>query len=133
MTMAENLRTRMEAKLIRYKVEVLKCEGQGKWRGKTYPHILPWENRHYNLFEGIRDSAIQYFERNNIAWHQQRHYLLSSQILCINLFFPLRQHLDVIQSFLSCCFSNVERVINIDFEYVGPFQKNYFNEGGGRV
>jgi len=58
--------------------------------------------------------------------------LLSSQILCVNLFFPLRQYLDVIQSFLSSHFSNVERVIDIDFEYVGPCEKDYFNEGGGR-
>jgi len=122
----------MKAKLFRYKGEVLKCEGQGKWRGKPYPHILPSEKWQYNLFEGIRDAAIQYFERNYIAWHQQRHNLLSSQILCVNLFFPLRQHLDVIQSFLSSYFSNVERVVDIDFEYIGSREKDYVNESGGR-
>lgn len=130
--MIGNFKSQMEAKLIRYKDKVLKCEGEGKWRGKPYPHILPSEKWQYNLFEAIRDSAIQCFERNYIAWHQQRHNLLSSQILCVNLFFPLRQHLDVIQSFLSSHFSNVERIIDIDFEYVGPCEKDYFNEGGGR-
>ena len=132
MMMTENFRSQMEAKLICYKRNVLKCESQGKWRGKPYPHILPSGKWQYNLFEGIRDSVIQYFERNYIAWHQQKHNLLSSQILCVNLFFPLRQHLDVIQSFLSSHFSDVERVIDIDFEYIGPYEKNYFNEDGGR-
>jgi len=41
--MTENFRSQMEAKILRYKSEVLKCEGQGKWRGKPYPHILPSE------------------------------------------------------------------------------------------
>jgi len=72
--MTGNFRPQMEAKLVRYKGEVLKCEGWGKWRGKPYPHILPSEKWQYNLFEGIRDLAIQYFERNYITWHQQKHH-----------------------------------------------------------
>ena len=35
--MTEDFRSRMEAKLICCKRNVLKCEGQGKWRGKSYP------------------------------------------------------------------------------------------------
>ena len=41
MVMTENFRSQMEAKLICYKRNVLKCEGQGRWRDKSYPHILP--------------------------------------------------------------------------------------------
>lgn len=130
--MTENFRSQMEAKLICYKRNVLKCEGQGRWRGKPYPHILPSGKWQYNLFEGIRDSAIQYFERNYIAWHQQRHNLLSSQILGINLFFPLREYLEAIQTFLIPHFSGIDRVIDVDFEYTGPSGKDYFGEGGGR-
>lgn len=58
--------------------------------------------------------------------------MLSSQILCVNLFFPLREHLNVIQSFLTPHFREIERVTEIDFEYTGPKDKNYFHESGGR-
>ncbi len=130
--MVENFRSQMKAKVIRYKEEVLRCEAQGTWRGKPYRHILPSEKWQYNLFEEIRDSIAQYFQERNIAWHQERHNLLSSQILCVNLFFPLREHLNVVQSFLTPHFGEIERVIEIDFEYTGPCGKDYFKEGGGR-
>lgn len=130
--MTENFRSQIQARLIRYKRKVLKCEAEGAWRGKPYPHILPLKKWQYNLFEGIRDSVVEYFKARNIAWHNQRHNLLSSQILCVNLFFPLREHLGVIQSFLTPHFSKIGRVIDIDFEYSGPPRRNYFNEEGRR-
>ncbi|MFC1937912.1 hypothetical protein ACFLWY_05095 [Chloroflexota bacterium] len=129
---AENFRSQMEAKQNAYKRDVLKLEACGKWRGKCYHHILPEEKWQYNLFEGSREQVINYFAENHIAWHQQKHNLLSSQVLCINLFFPLRRYLDVLKPLLSAHFDDVKRILDIDFEYTGPCQKDYFHEGGVR-
>ncbi len=131
--MSGDFRSVMEARMVQYKNEVLKEQGEGKWRGGCYPHILPEEKWQLNLFEGIRNLAVEEFEKNEIAWHQQKHNLLSGQVLCANLFFPLREHLDVLKPFLSRSFGNVETVIWLDLEYVGPHNEDhYFGEKGGR-
>lgn len=125
-----NFREQVEKHQIKYKKEVLRVEQIGRWRGRPYPHILPERLWTLNLWEGIREEAQRYFNNNDIAWHIQKHNLLSSQIMCVNIFFPLKQHLDILKVWLSHHFNELEKVVNLDFEYIGP--KNYFNEPGGR-
>jgi len=41
----------------------------------------------YNLYEPIREGAIQYFKDNNIGWwggSKPSGHILSSQIACVN-------------------------------------------------
>lgn len=116
----------------RYKKDVLSIKDKGKWRGKLYDHILPEEVWEINLWDGIREAAQLYFQTKKIAWHKDKHNMLSSQIMCLNIFFPLKQHLDVLKTWLSSEFSDVGNVVDLDFEYIGPNNKNYFNEEGGR-
>ena len=126
----QNFREQMEKYQIKYKKEVLGVEEMGLWRGRQYPHILPERVWNLNLWENIRGEAQCYFNDNEIAWHMQKHNLLSSQVMCVNIFFPLKQHRGILEVWLSHYFSELERVTKLDFEYVGP--KNYFNELGGR-
>lgn len=123
---------RMREQQARYKTVTLGITAQGKWRGKEYPHILPEDKWDLNLWDGIRKEAQFYFNDNNIGWHKDKHNLLSSQIMCANIFFPLKQHLDVLKPWLSNHFHDVGNVVDLDFEYIGPKGKNYFNENGGR-
>ena len=116
----------------RYKEDVLGIKDKGKWRDKPYAHILPEEVWEVNLWDGIREAAQLYFQTDKIAWHKDKHNMLSSQIMCLNILFPLKQHLDVLKMWLSSKFSDVENVVDLDFEYIGPNNKNYFNEEGGR-
>jgi hypothetical protein len=125
-----NFKEQMERHQIEYKTKALGIEQMGLWRGRRYPHILPKCMWNLNLWEGIRKKAERYFADNEIAWHIQNHNLLSSQIMCVNTFFPLRQHLDILKVWLSHHLNEIEKVIKLDFEYIGP--KNYFNEPGGR-
>ena len=73
------------------------AEGGGCWWNRDeqkwdhYPHILKHENSVCNLFAPIRQMALDYFERHDIAWWQQdtdRYFptghLLSSQNHCLN-------------------------------------------------
>ena len=122
---------RMKESQARYKIKVLGIKEPGFSRGGTpYSHILPKEKWELNLWEGIRNEACSYFGANGIAWHDQRHNLLSSQAMCVNVFFPLRHHLEILGVFLSQYFNDILEVINLDFEYTGP--RNYFGERGGR-
>ena len=73
------------------------AKGEGCWwnrdeqRWDHSPHILKHENSVCNLYAPIRQMALNYFERHDIAWWQQdtdRYFptgnLLSSQNHCLN-------------------------------------------------
>lgn len=62
----------------------------GKQNGKVYQHILPIEEWPANLWPGIRKELLSYLIENQIQHHTGVHNLLSSWILCANLYFPLR-------------------------------------------
>lgn len=131
----EDFYKRMKVYQIKYKEDVLGIKDMGKWRGRPYSHILPEEEWDLNLWDGIREQAKRYFKEQEITWHRQKHNLLSSQIMCLNLFFPLKLkgQLDMLKPWLSNEFPDVEKVTDLDFEYIGPDNKDYFYEKeGGR-
>lgn len=125
-----DFRARMETTAIRYKEKVLGVLKPGKWRDREYQHILPIEIWDLNLWKEIRDRVRIHFADEGIAWHDQRHNLLSSQILCVNVFFPLRNEQTLLAGFLAGCIPQLTRVGKMHFEYIGD--KNYLNEPGGR-
>ena len=130
----------MKANMVTYKTETLDITEKGKRTTREkgtgdriireYDHILPSKLWTQNLWSGISDVAVDYFSREKIKWHDQRDNLLSSQILCVNVFFPLRNYPSLLNSFLKRFYSSLANVTDIDFEYIGP--KNYFCEPGGR-
>jgi hypothetical protein len=135
----KDFRTHMEDWMCQYKVETLKIHEQGKWRGQRYNHILPQDLWFLNIWEGVCFEAVKYFGRLRIKWHDQKHNLLSSQIACINLLFPLREYPELLKPWLSSRLEDVETVTDLDFEYIGPDDaqdpsgyRNYLNEPGSR-
>jgi len=120
----------MKSAAITYKEEALGVRKPGRWRGKGYQHILPIEIWDFNLWNEIRDTARIQFAERDIAWHDQRHNLLSSQILCVNIFFPLRNEQELLANFLADRIPQLAGVGKTHFEYIG--EKNYLNEPGGR-
>ena len=42
----------------------------GIFKGKPRPYCLPVEQADQNLFEQVRQSAIEYFAELKIKWHQ---------------------------------------------------------------
>ena len=129
--MMRRFKDRMREQQIRYKTNSLKIKEMGKSaRGNEHPHLLPSAKWKYNLWEGIREEAPTYFRVESIAWHRQRHNLLSSQIMCVNLFYPLMKQLFVVKHWLKGEYPDIDKVIKLDFEYIGP--SNYFNEQGVR-
>jgi len=114
------LRNKMRDWMIQYKMDSLKVSEQGTYRGHRYLHLLPQHLWGLNLWEGICYKAVKYFAQSQISWHDQKHNLLSSQILCVNLFFPLREHPDILRLWLSSHLADVREITDLDFEYVGP-------------
>ena len=71
------------------------CRDKSKWY--HYPYVLRHEDSLLNLFSGIREDVIDYFERYDIAWWSQdsdRYFptgnLVSSQNHCLNHLFAIR-------------------------------------------
>lgn len=96
-----------------------------------------------NLWGGIRDDAITYFEKNDIEWHKDANgepkkgpegHLLSSNIACVNHLFYLRQRKNLVTLVLK----NIDRrIVNaniiddgyVEFEIMeGKNNKNPLNE-----
>jgi len=128
----QDFRERMEDKQSVYKTEVLGVAQMGWWGGNPHPHILPEDSWSLNLWDEISYAAVQHFAQSEIAWHNQKHNMLSSQVMSVNIFFPLMGHLDLFRPWLSRYYSDVKTVTDIDFEYVGPRDRNYFEERGIR-
>lgn len=134
-----DLRNKMRDWMVQYKMDTLKVSEQGTYRGHRHPHLLPQNSWVLNLWEGACYKAVRHFAQSQISWHDQKHNLLSSQILCVNLFFPLREHPDILRLWLSSHLADVREITDLDFEYVGPDDpqdpsgyRNYFNEPGNR-
>ncbi|MBW1801314.1 MAG: hypothetical protein JRJ85_11375 [Deltaproteobacteria bacterium] len=90
-----------------------------------------------NLWAGIRDDVIQYFERNHIAWwmgdnkNEPTGHLLSSQVACINHLYFLRQRKDAATAILQNISDKIEEAVKVDcgyveFEAIG--KENYLGE-----
>jgi len=83
---SNELRTHLEA----YKKRRLGVDASGRWRKKTYEHILPPSLRMLNILEPIRAEVSEYLaSRKSVQLHRDFAHLNSSQAMCFNLFFPL--------------------------------------------
>lgn len=123
-------RSKMESAALHHKEADLGVRMCGEWQGTEYRHILPPELWDLNLWEPIRADARIHFLEEGISWHDQRHNLLSSQVQCVNVFFPLRDAQEPLRRFLVNYLPGLGQVGRMHFECIGD--KNYLNEPGGR-
>ena len=97
-------------------------EWSNKSLGKYRSFIL--NDGKQNLYSGITDEAIKYFEKNNISWWtcksicdidetKPTRHILSSQISCINHLFPFRCDKEAVLSIAKTICSEVENVLEI--------------------
>ncbi|HUV73690.1 MAG TPA: hypothetical protein VMW79_05250 [Anaerolineae bacterium] len=102
---------------VRYKRRHWRDLPDGAWRHNPYPHILPKGNQEKAFFEPF---LIPYMQAHDIAFHAESLNLRSSQACCLNFLYYLRQNLEQASEVLRGWFSNLARVISIEFEYTGP-------------
>jgi hypothetical protein len=111
-------------------------------------HVLPPELAAENLYEGIRASALEYFERHGIAWWVSKWdarssalgglptgHLNSSQVACVNHLEPARVDAMVAAQVIQ----NIEPGLVpvpltdgfVEYEWIG--RSSYLSEKGARV
>jgi hypothetical protein len=110
----------------------------GLYRNRMYPFCLPLEYAHYNLFQGIREDALNTFDRYNIIWHSSAlpglpsNHLCSSQVFAVNLFFPFMDKPEILADILRPYFPDIHRMLPVEdkrfiaFEWIG--KTNYLHE-----
>jgi len=90
--------------LTKYKKINFPLMANGFWKinNKSYPHILPEENKYDNLLPIYKKKLIDYLDNNNIKLHSDFHHLNSSQAMCFNFFYPLilEKKLELVTDFL---------------------------------
>ena len=99
----------------------------GEYRGKPRPFVL--SDPRLNLWAGVREDAIEYFDRHSIPWHQggdrePTGHLLSSQVACVNHLYLLRQRKDLADAVVrELGFGLVEAALletgYVEFEVIG--------------
>jgi hypothetical protein len=63
---------------------------KGRQNDGCYDHIIPRTLWTLNLWEGIRNELLWYLCTEGIKAHTGTHNLLSSWILCTNIYFPIK-------------------------------------------
>ncbi|GMO36239.1 MAG: hypothetical protein Ta2F_12170 [Termitinemataceae bacterium] len=107
--------------------------------GHNYPFVL--QDPKLNLWEGIKNNALEYFETNNIPWWMSTPktptgHTLSSQVACVNHLYLLRNKQDLATAVLKNINNKIVSAVEIKepdtdagyvaFEIVG--EKNYLGE-----
>lgn len=104
--------------------------GQGMFASKPRDFVL--SEPALNLWAGIREDALGYFEANRISWWKGAQdrptgHLLSSQIACVNHLYPLRQRPDAATALLQGIDAEIVEAVRVDggfveFEFIGSAQ-----------
>jgi hypothetical protein len=109
----------------------------GVYRGHSYPHCLPRDCAHENLFSEIRAAILPYFARNEIKWHDGQggkpsNHLCDSQVCCANFLFPFASKPIALAELLHPVYPTIREMLPIEdghhvaFEWIG--QRNYLRE-----
>ena len=122
------------SRLIGLRDGIFKDPGSGPFFGKTREFVL--SDPALNLWEGIRQDAIEYFKNYKIQWWQGESdeptgHLLSSQIACVNHLYFLRQRPDLTTAVLRTIDLDITNTVIVDdgfveFEFIGS--KQYLKE-----
>jgi hypothetical protein len=110
----------------------------GLYRNRMYPFCLPLEHAHYNLFQDVREDAMDTFRRHSIIWHSSAlpglpsNHLCSSQVFAVNLLFPFIDKPEVLADALRPYFPDIHQMVPVEdkryiaFEWIG--KTNYLHE-----
>jgi len=132
--------------LGRYKQDVLRIKEKGSYRSNKYDHILPISKgddiyaidgiHQYNLLPVYRDELWQYIVQQSLKkerfLHTYSHHLNSSQMMCINFFYPFAVNDQIKKYLISVIQNDRSEIIQInnpenlkfEFEYESPKEKS---------
>jgi hypothetical protein len=118
---------RERRRLVGERERLFRDPGLGVFSGKPREFVLSEASA--NLWDGIRDDAIEYFRCNSISWwrgdgNEPTGHMLSSQVACVNHLYLLRQRPDLAKAVLQALDPEIveaEVVDNgyVEFEFIG--------------
>lgn len=89
-----------------------------------FEHIIPKSKWPEALWSGIRKDLLDYLKQKKIQHHTGTHNLLSSWVVCANLYFPVRQQngfLDLMLEFLKLKVSTeITGISGVELEFAFP-------------
>lgn len=107
-----------------WRIKNISTSKNGFQNKKEYNHIVPKEIWHETLWEGIRLELPDYLRDNKIQAHTGTHNLLSSWVVCANLYFPVRQFKslkNLMTEFLKQNISNqITEITCVELEFAFP-------------
>lgn len=128
----KNFKDRMRDNQIQWRRENLLNQEKGKQNAGYCDHVLPPNLWQQNLWPGINDdsenSLPAYLLKEKIKRHTGTHNLLSSWIVCANLYFPFREKYgrQLLLGFLRQVIS--DQIISVDkVELEHAFQKKHLS------
>jgi hypothetical protein len=93
----------------------------GMQNKKQYSHIIPKKEWSKTVWSPIRDDLLKYLKEQRIQHHTGTHNLLSSWVLCSNLYFICRTNSSfrqLLSDFLSKKLSiKIDTILNVELEY----------------
>ena len=96
----------------------------GFQNGNKYAHILPKEEWHNTIYYKFRNELLEYLNRENIQHHTGSHNLLSSWVLCSNLYFGIfinNNLKELFRQFLEYKLTiKIDEIKDIQLEFVLP-------------
>ena len=111
----------------------------GVYRKKLRSFCLPLENAYENLFSEIRLSALGYFVKVGIKWHDgvkcmTSNHLCDSQVNCVNFLYPFSDKPKALVELFKPFYPDIKKVLPMEdiqdhfiaFEWIG--ERNYLRE-----
>jgi len=109
---------------IKWRKDNISSPKPGKQNGDYYKHIIPKNIWHESIWEEIRTDLNEYLKENNIQMHTGTHNLLSSWVLCANLYFPIRTDSNLrllMTEFLKVKVSDqITEITDVELEFAFP-------------
>jgi hypothetical protein len=109
----------------------------GLYKKKPRQFCLPVESAVENLYPDIRETAVAFFKKHKIKWHDGQagcpsHHMCDSQVSCVNFLFSFGDQPEVLANLLKPVYPELNRMLHIEdgryvtFEWIGL--KDYLGE-----
>ena len=109
----------------------------GFYKEHAYPFCLPANLSEQNLSPSIQKSAVEFFSKHSIKWHnglnrKPSNHMCDSMVCGVNFLFPFSDHPEALLKVMQRAFPQAQRMLPVEdgsyvsFEWIGA--KNYLGE-----